>query len=311
MLRYTIRRLVYMLPILLGITLLTFLLFNVAGGDPAAQAAGRYATVEQIAVLKAQLGLDKSLPVQYIEFLKQIFTLDFGRSWSSQQKISTLILAGIGPSLSITLPAFLITLFITVPLALVLAHMRKTILDRAILIFCLALTSLSSLVYVLAGQYFLAYKGNMFPISGWDTDLTRQFGYALLPIIIFVAIQVGADVLFFRTVFMEEMFADYVRTARSKGLSNTRILFKHVLANGMIPIITLTVLQIPFLITGSILVESFFGIPGVGGLIVQAINNADFPVIKAMTVMSAIFYMIFQLVSDLLYAVVDPKVRLE
>lgn len=311
MLRYTIRRLIYMVPILLGITLLTFLLFNVAGGDPAAQAAGRYATVEQIAILKAQLGLDKSLPIQYFNFLKQIFTLDFGRSWSSQQKISTLILSGIGPSLSITLPAFLITLLITVPLALVLAHLRKTLLDRVVLIFCLALTSLSSLVYVLAGQYFIAYKAGIFPISGWDTDVTRQVSYALLPIIIFVAIQVGADVLFFRTVFLEEMFSDYVRTARSKGLSNTRILFKHVLANGMIPIITLTVLQIPFLITGSILVESFFGIPGVGGLIVQAINNADFPVIKAMTVMSALFYMVFQLLSDLMYAVVDPKVRLE
>lgn len=311
MLRYTGRRLLYMLPILLGITLLTFILFNVAGGDPAAQAAGRYATAEQIAVMKAQLGLDKPLVTQYFEFLKQIFTLDFGRSWSSQQKISTLILAGIWPSLSITLPAFLITLLITVPLALILAHLRKTLLDRSILIFCLALTSLSSMVYVLAGQYFLAFKAGMFPISGWDVDIGNQLHYALLPILIFVAIQVGADVLFFRTVFLEEMFSDYVRTARSKGLSNTRILFKHVLANGMIPIITLTVLQIPFLITGSILVESFFGIPGIGGLIVQAINNADFPVIKAMTVMSAIFYMVFQLISDLLYAVVDPKVRLE
>lgn len=311
MLRYLVRRILYMIPILFGVTLITFLLFNVAGGDPAAQAAGKYATVEQIGVIKAQLGLDKPLHIQYLNFLKQIFTFDFGRSWSSQQKISTLVAAGIWPSLSITLPAFILTFLISVPLGLLLTHFRRTTLDRTVMVTCLGLTSLSSLVYVLAGQYFFAYKLGWFPISGWDTDISNQLQFALLPILIIVALSIGGDILFFRTVFLEEFFQDYVRTAKSKGLSNKSILLKHVLANAMIPIITLLVLRVPFLIVGSLLIESFFGIPGLGGITVQAIQNADFPVIKAMTVLGAILYMVFQVISDVLYAVVDPKVRLD
>lgn len=311
MFRYVIRRLLYMIPILFGITLVTFTLFNVAGGDPAAQAAGRYATADQIAMIRTQLGLDQPLYVQYFEFLKQIFTFDFGRSWSTRQTISSMFWAGVGPSLSITLPAFLISLLITIPLGLLLTHFRRTALDRTVMVTCLGLTSLSSLVYVLAGQYFFAYKFGWFPISGWDADFANQIQYMVLPILIVISLSLGGDILFFRTIFLEEIFQDYVRTARSKGLSNVRILLKHVLANAMIPIITLVVLQIPFLIVGSILIESFFGIPGLGGLTVNAIQNADFPVIKAMTVVGAILYMVFQLISDVLYAVVDPKVRLE
>ncbi len=156
----------------------------------------------------------------------------------------------------------------------------------------------------------MSYKFNMFPISGWDPSWDGRWQYATLPIIIMVSLSLGAYILFFRTVFLDEIYQDYVRTARSKGLSNTTILLKHVLRNALVPIITLVVLQIPFLITGSLLTESFFSIPGLGGLIYQAIQEADFPVIKAMTIVSAILYMVFQLISDILYAVVDPKIRL-
>jgi peptide/nickel transport system permease protein len=299
-----------MVPILFGITLITFILFNVAGGNPAITAAGRYATAEQIAVMKAQLGLDQPLYMQYVEFLRQIFTLDFGYSWFTKQKISTLFWDGIGPSLSITGPAFLISLAITIPLGLLLAFYRKSVLDRTILVIALAAISISSVVYIIAGQYFFAYRLGLFPISGWETNWEDRWPYAYLPILIMVLLTVGTDLLFYRTVFLEEIHQDYVRTARSKGLPNRVILWKHVLRNSLVPIITLVIMEIPLLITGTLLVESFFGIPGLGGLIYQSIENSDFPVIKAVTVITAILYMFFQLLSDLLYAWVDPKIRL-
>lgn len=310
MLKFLARRLLYMIPILFGVTLITFLLFNVAGGDPAATAAGRYATPEQIAMIRAEMGLDKSLLFQYLDLVRQIFTLDFGTSWSSKQQISVLIKNGIGPSMSVTVPAFILSLLITIPLALLLAHKRNTFFDKTMMVACLAMISLSSVVYVLAGQYIFSYLLGWFPISGWDPSWTGRWDYAILPILIIVSLSLGSYILFFRTVFLEEIYQDYVRTARSKGLSNAAILLKHVLRNALVPIITLVVLQIPFLIVGSLLIESFFGIPGLGGLIFTAIQEADFPVIKAMTLIGAVLYMIFQLISDLLYALVDPKIRL-
>jgi peptide/nickel transport system permease protein len=207
-------------------------------------------------------------------------------------------------------PAFLISLAITIPLGLLLAFFRKSVLDRTILVIALAGISISSVVYVIAGQYFFSYKFGMFPISGWETSWDGRWEFATLPIIILVVLTVGTDLLFYRTVFLEEIHQDYVRTARSKGLSNRTILWKHVLSNSLVPIITLVILEIPTLLTGTLLLESFFGIPGLGGLIYQSIENSDFPVIKAVTVMTAILYMVFQLLSDLLYAWVDPKIRL-
>ncbi|HMN68709.1 MAG TPA: ABC transporter permease [Bdellovibrionales bacterium] len=310
MLKFVIRRVLYMVPILFGVTLVTFVLFNVAGGDPAAQAAGRYASAAQIQQMRVQMGLDKPLIYQYFDLVKQLFTFDFGRSWSSKQQISTLIINGIGPSLTVTMPGFLLSLLITIPLSLLLAHKRNSFFDKSTMVTCLALISLSSVVYILVGQYFFAYHLGWFPISGWDPSWDGRWEYAALPILIVVALSLGSYILFFRTVFLDEMFQDYVRTARSKGLSNSKILLKHVLRNALIPIITLVVLQVPFLIVGSLLIESFFGIPGLGGLIYQAIQEADFPVIKAMTIVGAILYMIFQVISDVLYAVVDPKIRL-
>lgn len=310
MLRFIVRRVLYMIPILFGVSLVTFILFNVAGGDPAAQRAGRYATPEQVGLIRQQMGLDKSLPVQYLNLVKQMATLDFGRSWANEQLISQRLREGVGPSLTVTVPGFLLSLLITIPLALVTAHRRNSFFDKASLITCLGLTSLSSVVYVLAGQYFVAYKMDLFPVTGWDSSWNGRWEFALLPILIMVALSLGSYVLFFRTVFLDEMYQDYVRTARSKGLGNSAILLKHILRNAMVPIITLVFLQIPFLITGSLLIESFFGIPGLGGLTVQAINESDFPVIRAVTIIGALLYMVFQLVGDILYALVDPRIRL-
>lgn len=310
MLKYLTRRLLYMIPILFGVTLITFLLFNVVGGDPAGQAAGRHASAEQVQAIRHELGLDRPLHMQYYFFVKQIFSLDFGRSWSSKQEITSMFIDGVGPSLSLTFPAFVLAQLITISLALLLARYRGGNFDRFTKITCLAMMSLSSLVYILWGQYVLAYKWGWFPISGWDESWSGRWEYLGLPILIFVLLSLGGNVLFYRTVFLDEIYHDYVRTGRAKGLGEAPILFKHVLRNALIPIITRVVLQMPFLILGSLLLESFFGIPGIGGIVVQAIQNADFPVIKAMTFLSAVLYMIFQLISDVLYAVVDPKVQL-
>ena len=311
MAKYVIRRVLYMVPILFGISLITFLLFHVVGGSPAAQIAGKYATADQIRLIEKQMGLDQPLPIQYFHYLKDLVTFDFGRSWSTQQQITDMIWSGMGPSLSLTLPAFLLVILLSISISLFIAYRRQGWLDKGILILCLAGMSVSSLVYILYMQYWLAYKAGIFPISGWDPSWTGRWEYVALPILIFVLLSLGGNVLFYRSVFLDEIQNDYVRTARAKGLSTQKILFKHILRNALIPIITLVVLEMPFLILGSLLLESFFDIPGLGGLIYSAIQNADFPVIKAITFIGALLYMIFQLFSDILYAIVDPKVQLK
>lgn len=317
MLKYSVRRILYMFPILLGITLVTFMLFNVAGGDPAIQMAGKYATEAEIEAIRKDLGTSGPLYVQFGNYVKQIVTFDFGRSWATKQEVTKMIFgeeiktSPILVSMSLTFPAFAITLFLAISIGLLLTFYKGGLLDKTIMIVCLAAISFSSLVYILFLQYYLGYKVGMFPISGISYDWIDKWNYLALPIIIFVAVSLGSNVLFFRTIFLDEVFQDYVRTARAKGLSNKVVMFKHVLRNALIPIITLVVIQIPFLITGTLLIESFFSLPGLGGLIYNAINNADFPVIKAMTFISAVLYMCFQLLSDILYAVVDPKVQLK
>ncbi len=309
MAKFIIRRTLYMIPILLGIALITFLLFNMAGGDPAAQAAGKYATAERIEEIRTELGLDGPLYVQFGRHVQQMLTFDFGRSWATKQTISSMITSGIDASMSLTVPTLIITQIITIALALFIAFFRGTLFDKTSLIVCLALLSFSSLVYILYGQFSLAFNAGLFPISGWDPSWVGRWQYLILPILIGVMLSLGGSVLFYRTVFIDQLHQDYVRTARSKGLSDNVIMYKHILRNALIPIITVVVAQMPFVIVGSLLIEAFFQIPGLGGMTYQAINNADFPVIKAMTMIGAILYLVFQLVADILYAVVDPRVQ--
>jgi peptide/nickel transport system permease protein len=299
-----------MVPTLFGVTLLTFLLFNVFGGDPAQRYAGKHATAEQVALIKTELGLDRSLPEQYIFFLKQIVTFDYGRSWASKQAISTMISDGIGATLSVTIVPFFAGIVVCTIFGLLCTYFRKSIFDNGIVVICLALLSISSLVYILAMQNVLAYQFGMFPISGWDPSWTERWQYLTLPWLILFVLNLGSGILFYRTIFMDEVFQDYVRTARAKGLNSKTVYLKHILKNALIPIITIVVIEIPFLITGTVLIESFFGIPGLGGIVIKALQDSDFPVIKAMTVISAILYMLFNLVSDIMYTIVDPRVKL-
>ena len=261
--------------------------------------------------LRAELGLNRSMFVQYLDIVKSAFTFDFGRSWSTKQDIMEMIKAGSIPSLTISAPAFILSTILSILIALLVSFYRGSGIDKVVVILCVAFMSISSLAYILFGQWFFAFKLGLFEISGYENGLPDFIPYVLLPILIWVILSVGQDVRFYRTIMLEEVYQDYVRTARAKGLSEPCIFLKHVLKNSMVSIITYAVIKIPFLILGALLIESFFAIPGLGSLTLNAINSSDFPVIKAMTVLSAIAYILFNVLTDVLYTLVDPRVRLK
>ena len=308
---YFLRRLFSTVPILFGVTLICFLIFNVVGGNPALEAAGKNATAEQIASFRHELGLDQPLHKQYFLFLRQVITFNWGESWQTHENINQLLIKGLGPSLSLTLPAFLLSFMISLALALYTTCFRETWVDRCITTLCLALMSVSFLVYIIVYQYIFAFSLNLFPINGWDPGLWSRWSYLILPWLISLSVSLGPNLLIYRAILVDETLKDYITTAKAKGLSQPVIYLRHVLKNAMIPISTFFIMQIPFLMTGSLLLEAFFGIPGLGGLLIQAIQNADFPVIKAMTVMGALTYLVFNLISDFAYTFFDPRVSLE
>ena len=326
MLNYIIRRILYSFPIIFGIILITFVLFNVVGGNPVYQMLGKHASQEQIKEFEHEYGFDKPLFVdfkaipngqiikafdsQFLFFIKQIVTFDFGRSYATKQKISTMIMDGIVPSLSLAVPSFFIGVFFALVIALICAYYRNTLLDRFTVIASVLGMSISILAYIIGGQYILAYRMGLFPISGFQYGFDG-LKYLMLPMIIWIVTSLGSDVRFFRTVILDEVNQNYVRTAYAKGLSPKRVMFKHVLKNAMIPIITALVIVIPYLYTGSLLLENFFGIPGLGNMTINAISNSDFPIVKVMTFTGAVLYVIFNTLSDILYSLVDPRVRLK
>ncbi len=311
MTNYIIRRLLYLIPVVLGVGLIIFILFNVVAGDPAPLLLGKHATPQQVHELREQLGLNKPLYMQYFDVVRSSFTFDFGRSWATRQDIFEMIKIGAWPSLTLTIPAFFISTVISILLALVVAFYRGKGIDLFIRFLCIAGMSISSVAYILFFQYFFAYKLGWFEISGYEPQFPEFFNYVALPGIIWIVLSLGPDVRFFRTVILDEIYQDYVRTARAKGLGEIKVLLKHVLRNAMIPIITYVVIQIPFLILGALLLESFFSIPGLGGITLNALNSSDFPVIKAMAVLSSIAYILFSLLTDILYTVADPRVKLK
>nr|WP_290736353.1 ABC transporter permease [Halobacteriovorax sp. JY17] len=309
--QYILRRLFYIIPTILGVALIIFIIFNVVAPDPALIMLGKHATLSQIADLRNELGLNKPMWAQYLDIVKSAFTFDFGRSWTTKQEIIQMIKNGAIPSLTLTLPAFVLSTIIAVSISLVVSFFRGQWIDKCAVFFCVLLMSITSLAYILFGQWFFAYKLGWFEISGYESGFPDFVPYVVLPIIIWIILSIGPDVRFYRTVMLDEIYQDYVRTAKAKGLSERVILFKHVLKNAMIPIITFVVIQIPFLILGALLLESFFSIPGLGGITLNGVYNSDFPVIKAMTILTAMAYIIFSVITDVLYTIVDPRVRLK
>lgn len=309
---YIIRRLLYTIPIVFGVLLLTFTLFSVVGGDISVEIAGKDASRQTIDEIRHEYGLDKpqflSWDSQFIRHFKNALTFDFGRARDREPVIDK-IKRGVGPSLALTVPIFLGVVIISVGLSVVVAFVRGTVWDILAVVICVAGTSVPYLSFILFGQYFLAYKWGFFPVF-FSPDLSMARNVAL-PVLIGIAAGLGGNLRFYRTVMLDEMQSDYVRTAFAKGLTTRRVLFKHILKNAMIPVITRVVLAIPFLFLGSLLLERFFGIPGIGYLMVEAIGSRDYFVIGAMTYISAILFVAFNLITDICYVLVDPRVCLE
>jgi peptide/nickel transport system permease protein len=309
---YIIRRLLYTIPIVFGVLLLTFILFTLVGGDISAEIAGKNATPETIQEIREEYGLNKPLFLswdsQFINHFKNALTFNFGRARDREPVIDK-IKRGAGPSLSLMIPMFLGTVIISVSLSLIVAFVRGTVWDVLTVVTCVAGMSIPYLSFILLGQYFLAYKWGLFPVF-FSPDL-KTIQYITLPVLIGIVTGIGGDLRFYRTVMLDEMRSDYVRTAFAKGLTTRGVLFKHVLKNAMVPIITRVVMEIPFLFLGSLLLERFFGIPGLGYLMIEAIGSRDYFIINAMTYISAILFVLFNVMTDICYAWVDPRVSFE
>ncbi|NQT94674.1 MAG: ABC transporter permease [Lentisphaerae bacterium] len=237
-------------------------------------------------------------------YLCRLSHLDFGTSHGTNQKVSRMILDGILPSLSLTVPMFVVGLVVSIVLALVCAFFRNTFIDRFLVVVSVILMSVNYLVWIVLGQFYLGYVKRWFPIWGFES-----WKFLVLPCLIGVVSGLGANLRFYRTVMLDEMYRDYVRTAFAKGVSKRGVLFRHVLKNAMIPILTSVVLAIPFLYTGSLLLETFFGVPGLGRMAIDGINNADVDVIRALVFVGAVLYLAANLVTDICYAWVDPRVK--
>jgi peptide/nickel transport system permease protein len=324
LLNYIIRRVLYAIPILIGVNLITFTLFFVVNSpdDMARMQLGiKRVTPEAITKWKQERGYDKPLMfndtvegtakfTRTIFFEKSVamFAFDFGRA-DDGRDIAHEIKTRMIPSLAIALPVFLLGLFVYIFFALAMVFFRATYVDFWGVVLCVALMSISSLFYIIGGQFLISKIWHLVPISGYGSGLNAA-KFLVLPVIIGVISGAGASTRWYRTIFLEEMGKDYVRTARAKGLSESLVLFRHVLRNAMIPILTGAVVVIPLLFLGSLIAESFFGIPGLGSYTIDAINSQDFAVVRAMVFLGSLLYIVGLILTDISYTLVDPRVRL-
>jgi peptide/nickel transport system permease protein len=308
---YVLRRLWQMVPTLAGVILLVFFLFNWIGGDPAYVLAGLFSNQEQIDSIRAELGLDQALTVQLWIFVKQVATFNFGNSWTTGESVAHIFATRLPASLTLMVPLLVIETLVALCLAVGLAWVRGSSIDRGTMVIFTALMSVSILVFIILGQYVLAYRLGWFPVQGWSEDYWKNIAvFAPLPILLGLLVSIAPNTRLFRSFVIDEVDQDYVRTARAKGLSESRVMFVHVLRNALIPVITFVISHIPTLLLGAFLLERFFGIPGVGREIILAVERSDFPVIKAVTVYVAIATMVFNLIGDVLYSLTDPRVQL-
>jgi peptide/nickel transport system permease protein len=306
---YLLRRLWQIIPTLAGVILLVFVLFNWIGGDPAQVLAGKVTDPQRIANIRRELGIDQPIWTQLWIFVQQVFTFDFGRSWSTNEEVSRILLTRIGPTLTIMVPVLVLETVLAVLFAILVAYVRGTITDRAVMIIATSAMSVSFLVYIIVGQWLFGFKLARFPVQGWTDDFwTNLVRYAPLPILLAVLVGLAPQLRLYRSFFLDEVNQDYVRTARAKGLPERRVLLKHVLRNAMIPILTNIAIYLPGLFVGSFLLEVFFAIPGLGREVIGAVQRSDFPVIKAVTVYLAMLTMFVNLMVDVLYRFVDPRV---
>ena len=325
MLAYIIRRLLYAIPILIGVNLLTFALFFVVNSPDdmaASQLGDKYVTPEAIEGWKRKNGYDKPLFLnaeaqgfnsftQTIFFSKSVklFAFDFGRSETGRD-ITSDVSTRMWPSLAVALPTFLVGIWVNICVALMIVMFHATKLDRWAVFLFVTLMSISYLFYIIGGQYMVAKTWRLVPISGYVAE-GQAWKFLILPVLVGVIAGIGAGARWYRTLFLEEANQDYVRTARAKGCSEISILFRHILPNAMIPILTGIVVLIPTLFMGSLLIESFFGIPGLGSYMLDAIRSQDFAIVRSMVFIGSILYILGLILTDISYTWADPRIRLE
>ncbi len=322
---YLLRRVLYALPILLGVNLITFLLFFVVNtpDDMARMQLGdRRVTQAAIEKWKVERGYDRPLfwhadaggvaratDTLFFTSTLQLFSFDFGKS-DGGRDIGTDLKQRMGPSLAIAVPVLMLQLVVALAWALLLAWLRGSRFDAWSAVICVAMMSISGLFYIIGGQYLIAKLWRLVPISGYDGGLAAV-RFLALPVLVGVLISLGSNVRWYRTVFLEEMGREYVRMARAKGLSDARVMFAHVLRNALIPILTGVVVLLPSLFLGALITEAFFAIPGLGSYTIDAIQAQDFAIVRTMVFLGSLLYILGLLLTDLSYVIADPRVRLE
>ncbi len=308
---YLLRRLVQAVPTLGGVLLLIFVLFKFFGGDPAEILAGQNASPAFIAAMRQQLGLDQPWWAQLGLFAKQVITFDWGRSWATNESVSSLFASRLPATLTVMGPILLLEVLLAIALALAVAAVRGSLTDRMVMVLTTVALSISFLVYVVVGQWLFGFKLGWFPVQGWSASLATNLAvYAPLPVLLAVLVSLAPQTRLYRSFFLDEIDQDYVRTARAKGLTERAVLLKHVLRNALIPILTHVAVSLPGIFVGSFLIEVFFSIPGLGREVLLAVNRSDYPVIQAVTVYLAAITMAVNVATDVLYKFIDPRVTL-
>lgn len=323
MISYIFRRALYAIPILIGVNIITFVLFFVVNSpdDVARLHLGQKHITEQqiedwkrergyhlpLFINSKEVGLEKITQTIFFQKSFKLFLFDFGSS-DSGRDIGYDISNRMWPSLAISVPSLLVGLAVTISLALLIAFFRATYIDYWAVIICVALMSISALFYIIGGQFLIGKLLRIVPISGYDTGL-HALKFLILPVLIGVIGGLGSSTRWYRTIFLEEIGKDYVRTARAKGISEQLVLFRHVLRNALIPILTGIVVILPTLFIGSLITESFFGIPGLGSYTIDAINRQDFAIVRSMVFLGSVLYIIGLLLTDISYTLVDPRIR--
>lgn len=312
MMSYLLRRLWQMVPTLAGVVLGVFFLFKGFGGDPAEILAGLNASPEQVEQIREQLGLNRPVWEQLAIFVGQILQFDWGRSWATNEPVAQLFATRLPATLTVMTPILVLDALLAIPFALAVAAVRGSLTDRAIMVVTTVALSVSFLVYVIVGQWLFAFQLGWFPVQGWtDSVWTNLTTYAPLPVLLAVMVGISPQMRLYRSFFLDEIGQDYVRTARAKGLGERAVLMRHVLRNALIPILTNVSMQLPGIFVGSFLIEVFFSIPGIGREVMLAVNRSDYPVIQAVTIYLAVITMLINLLTDLLYKAVDPRVTLK
>jgi peptide/nickel transport system permease protein len=313
---YIARRLLYNIPVYLGILL--FLMLALRVNDPAYAFLGKGASASDLADIRAKLGLDQPFYRQYLHLLGSVLRLDFSiESWTNEGlEVGQMLRSSIGPSLAITVPALVLTSLISISIALISAFFRGRPVDRILMVAAVVGMSISFLVYIVFGQYWGAFlltreSGvDLFAIGGYESGLANWPYYCLLPVLISTFVAMGYDTRFYRAVMVEESGRDYITTAKAKGATKRKVMFVHMLKNAMIPIITRIMTTLPFLIMGSLLLEVYFNIPGMGRVLYKAIQEQDFPVVQTFVAIFGALFILSNILTDVLYALVDPRVRL-